>query len=183
MALNFTRIEARLSNVSREFDGQQAQFGVPSGLNYEDGTSVAYVAAIQEFGAPEVGIPPRSYIRPTVRAKQEYWVRVLKSMIPNVTSGGLTGFDVLDAVGRAAVADIQTAIAAVYEPELSPVTVLLRKWRKEGRRITGKTVGEAAAAIDAGEDPGSDNKPLNDTGYLIASIRNAVNRRPEEFKA
>ena len=75
----------------------------------------------------------------------------------------------------------QQAIAEVYAPPLSPITVLLRKWKKDGRTITGKTVGEAAAAIKAGEDPGGDDKPLNATGLLIASMHNAVNATGAEF--
>lgn len=40
---------------------------------YEDGTPVAYVAIIQEFGSPEQGIPPRSFMRTTIAEKQNEW--------------------------------------------------------------------------------------------------------------
>lgn len=181
MAFNLDKINARLSNVPRQFEGKVAQFGFPKGAEYEDGTSVAYVAAIQNYGAPEVGIPPRPFMEPTVKDHQAEWVKLLAAGVKKVGDGGLTAFDVLDGVGRMAVADIQEEIAHISEPALSQVTVLLRKWRKEGRTITGKTVGEAAAAIAAGVDPGSDNKPLNDSGLMIASVRNAVNKDGGEF--
>ena len=180
-SLNLDKIRARLDRIPREFDKQVAQIGIPQGPQYEDGTPVAYVAAIQEFGAPAVGIPPRPYFRPTIADKKSEWVGVLKQMVPKVINGNATAFDVLDAVGRVAVADIQVAIAGVNSPALSPITVLLRKWKKDGRKITGATVGEAAAAIAAGVDPGSDDKPLNASGLLIASVRNAVNKPGAEF--
>ena len=64
---NLDKIKATLDRVPEEFDGMVAQVGFPSGINYEDGTNVAYVATIQEFGAPEANIPPRPFMRPTVK--------------------------------------------------------------------------------------------------------------------
>lgn len=176
------KITAKLESVPNEFAGLVAQMGYPKGANYEDGTSVAYVAAIQEFGAPAVKIPARPTLRPTIAEKQDEWVGIIKQSIPRVIDGDVSGFDVLDAVARAGAADIQETIANLYAPELSPITVLLRKWKKEGRKITGKTVGEAAAAIAEGTDPGTDNKPLNATGYLFASVKGAVNEEGKELE-
>ena len=44
---NLDKIKATLDRVPEEFDGMVAQVGFPSGINYEDGTNVAYVATIQ----------------------------------------------------------------------------------------------------------------------------------------
>ena len=71
--LNLDKIKIALERVPEEFEGMVAQIGFPSGINYEDGTSVAYVAAIQEFGAPAVGIPARPFIQPTVKEKKDTW--------------------------------------------------------------------------------------------------------------
>lgn len=179
--LNLEKVKAALERVPSEFDGLVAQIGFPSGISYEDGTSVAYVAAIQEFGAPEVSIPPRPFMMPTVKAQKREWAKIIESRIPKVVEGKMTAFDVLDLAGMKAAADIQETIANIYDPALSPVTVLLRKWRKSGRKITGKTVGEASREIAAGVDPGSDNKPLNDSGLMIASVQNAVAKAGSDF--
>jgi hypothetical protein len=181
--LNFDKINARLARIPKEFEGEVAQIGFPKGIEYEDGTPVAYVAAIQNLGAPEASIPKRPFIEPTIAAHKGEWTKLMGDGAKRVGDGTLTAFDVLDGVGRMAVADIQEEIGTITEPELSPITVLLRKWQKEGRKITGKTVGEAAAAIRAGVDPGSDDKPLNATGLLITSVRNAVNKQNAEFEA
>lgn len=180
--LDLSKVKAYLERIPDEFQGEVAQVGIPAGTNYEDGTPVAYVAAIQEFGAPAVKIPARPVIRPTVQQHSGEWASFLRNMVPKVAAGQLSAFDVLDGVGRIAVADMQAQLASVYSPPLSPITVMLRKWRKEGRTITGKTVGEAAAAIAEGKDPGNDNKPLNDSGLLMQSFRNAVNKEGGEFR-
>ena len=69
-SLNLEKIKATFDRVPDEFENMVAQIGFPSGNNYEDGTPVAYVAAIQEFGAPAVNIPARPFMQPTVRQKK-----------------------------------------------------------------------------------------------------------------
>lgn len=178
---NLDKVSKTLQRVPDEFRGKVAQVGFPQGISYEDGPNVAYVAAIQEFGAPEVSIPARPFMRPTVQEHRDEWVQTMGNLVPQVVSGRLTAHDVLDAVGIQAATEMQAQIAKTNSPALSPITVMLRKWRKDGRTITGKTVGEAAAAVKAGEDPGDDNKPLDDTGLMLASIRHAVNDAGGEF--
>lgn len=182
MPFDTSKVQAALARLPKQFDGVQAKIGWPVGKQYPDGTSVAYVAAIQNFGAPEKSIPPRPIIKPTVDENQARWAKILQNFTKRVANGDLDALDALDGVGRVAAMDMQATIAQIHEPALSPITVLLRKWRKEGRTITGKTVGEAAAAIAAGTEPGSDNKPLNDTGYLIASVAHGVGKDDGEFE-
>ena len=153
--LNLEKIKATLERVPDEFDGMVAQVGFPSGINYEDGTSVAYVATIQEFWAPEVRIPPRPFMRPTVAAHKREWSKLIAKGIPQVVIGKMTAFDVLDLVGIKAAADIQTTIASIYSPPNSPATI--------------KRKGSA--------------KPLVDTGLMVASVQNAVNKTDSEFTA
>jgi hypothetical protein len=179
--LNFDKINATLSRLPDQFRDRVAQVGVPKGPAYKDGPSVAYVAAIQEFGAPEMGIPARPFMRPTIAEHKADWVKNLADYIPLVIAGKWTGDEALDAVGAGAAVDMQATIGKLYEPALSPVTVLLRKWRKQGRDITGATVGEAARAIAAGVDPGTDDKPLVDSGVLVATIQAAVNNSGGDF--
>lgn len=179
------RIKHKLEEVPKGFDGMVAQVGIPVGPRYAEdrgGQTVATVAAIQEFGAPAAGIPARPFIMPTVKAEKSKWKKIIATGVKKVVKGTATAFDVLDAVGIQAESDMKTMAASIDSPALSPVTVILRKWRKDGRTITGKTVGQAAYAVKNGADVGSDNKPLNDTGYMIASIGHAVNKTEAEFK-
>ena len=130
-----------------------AQIGFPSGANYEDGTSVAYVATIQEFGAPAVNIPPRPFMRPTVTQQKDTWVKILAQDVPKVALGKMSAFDALDKVGIVAASDIQTTISKVYSPPLKPATI--------------RAKGSA--------------KPLIDTGLMLASVSNAVNKAGSDF--
>ena len=152
------KIKAKLDGVTKDFEGMVAQIGVPSGIQYEDGTTVATVAAIQEWGAPAMKIPPRPFFRPTIEKKQQYWINVIKAALPNVTNGSASAFDVLDHVGRVASLDIQETIAGIYSPPLSERTLA-------ARRAKGNT----------------SDKPLNDTGLMQASIRNGVAKEGDEF--
>jgi hypothetical protein len=47
--------------------------GFLEGSTYPDGTSVPMVAAIQNFGAPAAGIPPRPFFSNMVREKSPKW--------------------------------------------------------------------------------------------------------------
>lgn len=183
MGFDTSRIQEALGRLPKQFKDRQAKIGWPSGKEYPDGTPVAYVAAIQNFGVPEKSIPPRPMLKPTIAENRAQWAELMKRLAHEVAAGNLDAFDALDNLGRVAAMDLQATIAQINEPELSAVTVLLRKWRKSGRTITGKTVGEAAAAIANGADPGTDNKPLNDTGYLIASVSHGVGEADGNFEA
>lgn len=50
-SLDMGKIARALSDRAKLLDGAVAKVGIPTGKTYPDGTSIAYVAAIQEFGA------------------------------------------------------------------------------------------------------------------------------------
>jgi hypothetical protein len=181
-SLNLKKIEVKLGAIHKQFSDRVVQVGFPKGANYDDGTPVAYVAAIQEFGAPAAKIPPRPFFAPAIKDNEAKWVKSIRGNIAQVTKGNMTADGVLEAVGMVAVGDIHASIENVNSPALSPVTVLLRKWKLVDKRtITGKTVGEAAAAVKAGVNVGSNNKPLQATGYLLTSVVSKVNKKGGEF--
>ena len=47
--------------------------GFLENAKYPDGTPVAMVAAIQDYGAPGAGIPPRPFFRNMIADKQREW--------------------------------------------------------------------------------------------------------------
>lgn len=176
MEFDLSKIKARLEAIPEQFAGKEAKVGWFPSAVYEDGTSVAYVALIQEMGAPEVGIPPRPFMSPSVDANRQEWVRHMGEGVKAVGRGSATADQVLEGVGGLAASDIQAQIEATSSPPLTPTTILLRKWRKEGRTITGKTVGEAAAAVAANPDliAGVNADPLRETGLMVATVSHAV---------
>lgn len=124
---------------------------------YEDGTPVAYVAVIQEYGAPEQGIPPRPFMRPTVEAKQADWKAIATQGAKAMLNGKATGEQVLEAIGLKAAGDIRRTISQVTTPALAQATVDARRRGKADKMTVGNLT-----------------KPLVDTGTLLNSVTSKV---------
>jgi hypothetical protein len=149
-----------------------------SKYNDENQTPVAYVAAINEMG-PHA----RPFMRPTADERDREWAAVMFGLSKQVIKGQLTVEQALEGVGLTVGADIQQKITSIYDPKLSLITLLARKARRDGEKVTGKTIGEFAARVK--KDPsavenevaGISTKPLNDTGYMLATVSFSVNEQ------
>lgn len=150
------------------------QVGFFEDATYPNGTSVPMVAAIQEFGAPKVGIPPRPFFRNAIKSHSKEWPDRIKQALKN------TDNDVdlaLRQVGESIVGDIQKSIVDTNDPPLSPVTVMLRgmRYNNPSLVVTKRTVAEARARVAVGKtNYGAPIKPLVDTGHLLNSVRAKV---------
>lgn len=108
------------------------------------GVSVPMVAAIQEFGAPKAGIPPRPFMRRTIKSQSAAWARKLgKLLVANNYDAKKT----LRLMGEVISGDLRATISTLSAPPLKEATV---------------------------EAKGFD-KPLIDTGHLLASVDYKVN--------
>lgn len=176
--LNLARIREVLNRVPEQFADKVAKVGWFPSAVYEDGTPVAYVAAIQENGAPEVSIPARPFVAPTVKEHSKEWGQLMGDGARAVLRGKTSADAVLEGVGMVAVGDIQATIEGGGFKPLSPTTILLRKWKREGRKITGSVVGEAAAEVAAHPEliAGVNADPLRDSGLMVATITSTVDR-------
>jgi hypothetical protein len=143
----------RLIQIANDLENKQVKAGFLESSVYPDGQSVAYVAAINEYGCPEKNIPARPFMRPTVAEKQGEWVGIVNGLIKQGIDTGVMP-DVLETVGLAMQGDIVQAIADIKTPELSDRTLAARRKRGNGS-----------------------SKPLNDTGYMIASVQSVVSER------
>ena len=54
-------------------NARKVRVGFLSGATYPDGTPVALIAAIQDYGAPRANIPSRPFFRNMVRDKKGAW--------------------------------------------------------------------------------------------------------------
>jgi len=142
-----------LNQLANSLENQQVKVGFFESSVYPDGQQVAYVAAINEYGCPEKHIPARPFMRPTIAEKKGDWSNIVNGLIKQGIETGIMP-DVLDTVGLAMAGDIVQAIADVQEPALSDRTLAARKARGNGS-----------------------TKPLNDTGYMIASVQSVVGGR------
>ena len=75
--------------------------------------------------------------------------------------------------------DVSKAIAEVNAPPLSKITLGARKYRAEGKKVTGATIGEIARLIDENklDVSGVSTKPLNETGLMSATLTHVVEKK------
>lgn len=124
---------------------------------YEDGTPVAYVATIQEYGYPEGNIPARPMLRPTIISKKKKWAKMAEQGAKDILNGGSTIDSVLEKIGQSAAGDARKTITAITEPPLSPLTIQARLAKRSNKTKVGNLT-----------------KPLVDTGLLLNSLTNVV---------
>lgn len=142
--------------------------GFLAGARYPDGTSVASIAAIQNYGAPRARIPARPFFSNMVAEKQKDWPKTLANLLKT--------YDVnvaLQLMGEVIQSQLQKSIIDTFAPPLSPVTLMLRKMKADNPNliVTGRTVGEAAARVAAGASySGVSTKPLVASGQLLNSV-------------
>ena len=165
------KLDAYLAKLTAKLDKPATlSVGFLAGSTYPDGTSVPMIAAIQEFGAPSVGIPPRPYFRSMIKDKSPGWGSALAKSLK------ATGYDASQALGimgEGIKGQLQESIINTMAPPLSPVTIMLRHMKSQDQSlvVTGRTVAEARARVAAGESAGgASTKPLVDTGHLLNSV-------------
>lgn len=161
--------------------------GFLEGSVNSQGVSIPMIAAIQEFGAPRARIPPRPFFRTMIAAHKSEWgpefAALMKSMRPNVFKrvfSGLSGWSeekdaikALNLMGQRIAEQLQDSIKAMNAPALSEITLMLRwmRWKNPALKVTGKTVGQAAARVAAGKSSaGVSIKPLIDRGDMLKSV-------------
>jgi hypothetical protein len=143
--------------------------GILEGAKYPNGTPVALVGAIQEFGAPRAGIPPRPFMRTTIAKHKDEWPKAMADLLKD---NDLDVNKTLASTGEAIAGQIRQSIVDVTSPPLSPVTLMLRKmFGNHPEDIRGRDVAEARRRVAAGESAGGvSTKPLIWTGDLFRSI-------------
>ena len=126
---------------------------------YDDAesTPVAAVAAQNEYGNPNMHIPARPFMRPTIIAQQKIWAKVAEQGARNILKGDQTSSDVLEMIGLKAAGDIRKTISKITTPPLSPRTIAARL----AKRADHQTVGNLT-------------KPLIDTGVMFNTLTNTV---------
>lgn len=148
-----------LEQALAQLDTVTGKVGWFSSSVYPDGTPVAYVASIQEYGYAPHNLPPRLGMRITVKEKQSEWAQVVTYGAKRVINGDMTAVDLMELVGAKAEGDLRKYISNVTEPPLAESTLKARAARLH---VSSLTVTGA--------------KPLNDTGYMIATLTHIVSQ-------
>lgn len=146
-----------LAATAKFFGGHKVEAGFFESAKYTDGTPVAYVAAIQEFGYPEGKIPSRPFFRNAIKANEKKWQAASSQLMLSVIEGKLSKEQALEQLGALIKSDIQEAIIDGEFESLKQSTLDARQSRK-------RTAGVA-------------NKPLIDTGHMMRSVDYAVEKK------
>ena len=169
------KLEATLREMAKKVAKKATlKVGFLEGATYPDGTPVAMVAAIQEYGAPSAGIPPRPFFRTMIAEKKGAWGDALGLCL---LESDYNPARAMAMMGQGISGQLQESIINLDEPALSPITLMLRKMFPVGKTYekTGKDVGKAAALVAAGKTAGDvSTKPLVWTGNLLDSVNYEV---------
>ena len=164
-------LESALKAIARKVEKPaKLRVGFLEDATYPNGTNVAMIAAIQNFGAPARGIPPRPFFSNMVKDQSPGWP---KSLEANLKSTGYDATASMEMMGQGIASQLQDAIINTNEPPLSQITVMLRgmKANDPSLVVTGKTVGQAAARVRDGKtNYGASTKVLDDTGFMLSRV-------------
>lgn len=149
------QVEEAMKKLAEQLQGAtRVLVGVPKGAGvYEDGLTIATIAAVNNFGSADGVIPPRPFLAPAIEKGAPVYQRLAEVMIPKVLAGEMTMTTLLEQMGNLAEGHIKQEITDL------------------------KTPPNAASTIAA---KGSDN-PLIDTGSLRQSIRYVIDDSGEQI--
>jgi len=131
------RLRARMGAMRRSVN-----VGIPAGPAESDGTPLALIAAVHEYGAPEHGIPERPFLRAAINENRAKYARLSQQALLDEARGQATPAQALGQLGEAAAGDVKNKITHGPFAPLAPATI--------------KRKGSA--------------KPLIDTGNLRQSV-------------
>lgn len=101
--------------------------GFLAGSRYPDGTPIAMVAAIQNYGAPRAGIPPRPFFTNMIKAKSPEWPAAIAGLLK---ANNYDAQLALDIAGMKIAEQLQQSIKDTNDPPLKPATIKRKGFAK-----------------------------------------------------
>lgn len=136
----------------------------PGGTPYkigEDGRAV-FVKKSEGHGLPvtkphTIIIPPRPFMRPTAVREKNNWIAIMRNGAKAIMAGKATGYQVMDALGLNAAAEIARSITQVFSPPLKKSTIRARLRERADKQTVGLL-----------------DKPLENTRLMLDSVNHTV---------
>ncbi len=147
----------KLKQFLNGMNNVQSRVGWLDSSKYENGFPVAAAAAQNELGNPELGIPPRSFIRTTVSEQRQNWRELGASGARAMMAGNETLASVMEKLAFQAEGDIAKKITQITSPPLKASTIKARQ-----RKLAN------------GKEVGSLTKPLLETGTMLNTLTHDV---------
>lgn len=121
-------LNRKLEDISKGIKkASKLRVGFLEDAKYPDGTQVALVAAIQNFGAPSRGIPPRPFFSNMVRDKSPEWPKAISNLL---IANNYDTDKTLHQAGEAIAGQLRQSIIDTNEPPLSPATIKKKGFAK-----------------------------------------------------
>ncbi len=138
--------------------------------------SIVEIAAVHELGSPKRGIPERSFIRAGMDKGAAAYGAMLGPLLRRYLDGTLTIDRLLSIMGLKAQADVRAMIVGgpPLTPPLSPRTIAERKKAAQARGKQGPLRDTRGKFLSL---KGVGNRPLVDTGQLVAAISFEVEKK------
>lgn len=142
------QVEQAMKDLAQRLEREQRVLvGVPEGSgSYEDGLTIATVAAVNNFGSADGRIPARPFLQPPVEEGAPMYRRLAEVMLPRVLSGEMEMRTLLEQMGNLAEGHVKQYITDLRVPKNADSTIAKK---------------------------GSDN-PLVHDGHLRQSIRYVI---------
>lgn len=140
--------------------GLQCRVGFFETAKYPNGTPVAAVATVHEFGYSPGGIPARPFFRPTIAEQSPEWTRQFGRAAKAIANGKIGAADALEQLGALAAGDVRKTISSITAPPLKAATISARRRR----------YAQSGGKLD---------KPLVDTGIMIGAVTHLVTKAGE----
>lgn len=122
------KIEGFLAGLASKLKtGDVVRVGFLEGSTYPDGTPTAMVAAIQNFGAPARGIPPRPFFSNMITDKGPHWGDELGKVLKAANYDGALA---LARMGERIAGQLRESINQTNDPQLSAITVARKGFAK-----------------------------------------------------
>ena len=101
--------------------------GILEEAKYPDGTQVAQVGYIQEYGAPEAKIPPRPFFRAVINEGKQAWPAILASGVEHYQGDVKSALALL---GEQIVGELSQSVRDWNSPPNAPATIAKKGFNK-----------------------------------------------------
>jgi hypothetical protein len=121
------KLEAALREMAAKVSQPATlRVGFLENARYPDGTPVAMIAAINEFGRPPVQ-PPRPFFRNMIKAKSPEWPAAIGDLLK---ANGYDAAKTLDIAGAAIAGQLRQSIVDLVTPPLAASTIAKKGFAK-----------------------------------------------------
>lgn len=146
----------KLKNLTG-LDKKVGKVGWFASSTYPNGTPVAYVASIQEFGVPEKNIPSRSFFRSTIAEKEKDWKSKARTLAKFLIKNEINADIFLETLTLVVAGDTRKKITQITSPALKQSTINARLRQRADKTTVGSLT-----------------KPLVDTRHMLNTLTNLV---------